>query len=82
MGRIPSSYKQANWRNTTPMEKTNNTIGVSFTMSDGSIMRLCLPVADAKNLSESIHGFLYNHSEISSGIPSVDVSTPLDSENV
>ena len=82
MERIPKSYKQANWRNTTPVEKTNNTIGVSFNMSDGSVMRLCLPVVDAKNLSESIHSFLYNHSEISSGMPSVDVSTPLGSEKV
>lgn len=82
MKAMPDIYKLAEWRNTTPVDKSDGTIGVGFNLSDGSIIRLCLPVMHAKMLHESIHEFLNDHSEISSGIPSVAVSTPLEIKNV
>ena len=83
MGTIPNSYKPAEWRNTTPADENTSKIGVGFNMSDGTVLRLSLSHESVRHLAETLQSHLTRpHSEISSGIPSVEVSKPPRGENV
>ena len=83
MGTIPNSYRPAEWRNTTPADAQTNRIGVGFCLGNGTVLRLTLSQESARHLAETLHSHLTRpHSEISSGMPSVDVSKPPDGENV
>lgn len=79
MGTLPAIYQTAEWRNTTPAEENTQRLGVGFDMPDGSVVRLSLSAQSARHLSESLAEFLQEgglriHSEISDGMPSLDVS--------
>jgi hypothetical protein len=79
--RIPPSFKKAAWRSTSPVDLHYEEIGISLTLEDGWVLRLRLSVADAKRLAESVASYLEDHavrshSEMSSGMPSTDVSIP------
>lgn len=81
MGKIPSSYLSAEWRNTTPVDIETNRIGMGFDLSDGTVVRLSISMESARNMAETLGDYLMRyHSEISAGMPSVEVSIPLDGE--
>ena len=83
MGTIPNSYRPAEWRNTTPPDSNTGRIGVGFDMSDGTVIRLAISQESAKHLAETLNDHLLSsHSEISSGMPSFDVSKPPDGVKV
>lgn len=82
MSNIPNSYQNAEWRNTTPIDKDTQRIGLGFNVSDGSVVRVCISTDNAKHLVESIHEFINFHSLMSSGIPSTPGSIPFDGEKV
>lgn len=69
MRRLPPCYKDATLRNVTP--ETEGFIGLGFDLEDGTTVYLALPISDAEKLCQWIR----SHSEGSSGIPSVDVSS-------
>ena len=55
---IPNSYIPAEWRNTTPVDRTQGMIGVGFNLGDGTIVRLALSGDSARYLSETILDYL------------------------
>lgn len=69
--------KSAKWRGTTASD--GKSIGVSFYVDGGTVMRLRLDLASARSLEETLRHYLgkvtNSHSEKSSGKPSVEVST-------
>lgn len=80
---IPGSYQSAEWRNTTPADGNTHRIGVGFDMCDGTVLRLSLSEESARHLAETLLNHLTrSHSPMSSGMPSVEVSTPFDGVNV
>lgn len=82
-GTIPNSYRPAEWRNTTPVDSNTNRIGVGFDMHDGTVIRLAISDESARHLAETLLNYLTrSHSPMSSGMPSVEVSTPFDGVKV
>ena len=53
---LPGSFVDATWRGTTNTD--GQLIGVSFNLADGAIVRLALPVADARDVAETLLEFL------------------------
>ena len=83
MGSLPSSYIQVVWRNTTPVDAKTDHVGLGFDLDDGSVLRLSLSPETVRHLMETLQPYVHRtQSETSSGIPSLDVSTPFDGENV
>ena len=79
--KIPAVYARMQFRNATPVDVVRGEIGIGFISRDGAIDRVCLSIADAKALAESVTDYLragvgHSHSDTSSGIPKVAVSTP------
>ena len=85
---IPQSYVTATWRNTTPVDREAQAIGVGFTLESGEIVRLRLGLDSARQLAETLSGYLTGYgsygsqSDKSAGIPRVDGSMPDDGKNV
>jgi len=80
---IPNSYQPAEWRNTTPVSEKTGRIGIGFNTDEGRVIRLSLAEASARQLLASLADYLdADHSPKSSGMPSVEVSIPLEGENV
>lgn len=81
VGRTPTSYQPAKWRCTLPADEVEGVMGVAFDLPDGQVLRLALPLDDARNLAESIQDYLMaSQSEMSSGIPIADGSIPPGNE--
>ena len=81
--KIPSSYQQAIWRNTLSKDEATQQIGIGFDVQGGEVIRLALSVDSARDLAETLlQSLRTDHSPISSGMPSNEVSTPFDGENV
>ncbi|MBN2061412.1 MAG: hypothetical protein JW882_13450 [Deltaproteobacteria bacterium] len=55
---IQESYRPATWRNTTPVDKSKNVIGIGFNTRESGIIRLCLDVESARHLIETITKYL------------------------
>ena len=82
---MPRGFKLAALRGVTAVNRlTGKEIGVSFDQPDGETIRLILDVEDARNLAQSLQGYLalYRrsngtncHSDSASGNPSVEVSS-------
>lgn len=86
-GRIPGTYLAASCRNVTPVDITTDEIGIGFVLADGQVLRLRLSACDAAGLATSLTSYLdafeaRSHSVTSSGMPSVEVSTPDEWLNV
>lgn len=78
---LPNSYTPAEWRNTTPVCSDTERIGIGFNLADGSVVRLSISLESASFLTDTLRDYLPTcHSEILSGIPSVAVSMPEQSE--
>jgi hypothetical protein len=83
MGKLPNSFVQADWRNTTPIDSETGRAGVGFNLENGEVLRLSLCPQSVRNLVETLLPYVdRTQSVTSSGIPSIDVSTPLDGEKV
>lgn len=81
--RLPASYRLATWRSTTPVDDQSEQIGITLVNDQGEVVRYRLPLADAVHLTESVSEYraaylARTQSLTSSGIPSVEVSTPLE----
>lgn len=79
---IPSSYVKAECRCTLPVSP-DGFIGIGFNIGN-EVVRIQIPISDALSMAGSLVDFIaqhLRHSEISSGIPSSDVS-PASQENV
>lgn len=79
--RLPPIYKQATWRNVTPVDDGFRELGVGFDLATGETIRMRLSVDHAKHLAGAISGYLVDHdvriqSDKSPGMPSDSVSTP------
>lgn len=78
---VPVIYQPATFRNATPVDPQFAEIGLGFNLCDGSVVRLRMGVTDARAFVQSAWDYLLTYearlqSAASSGIPSVDVSTP------
>lgn len=86
--RIPSSFVSASWRCTLPVDPTTRRLGLAFTLAGGEMVRLAIPVLDARHLSETIADYLdgrigtTSQSPRSSEMPSSPGSIPDDGKNV
>lgn len=85
---IPRSYVTATWRNTTPIDRQAQAIGVGFTLESGEIVRLRLDLDSARHLVETLSGYIADYgsyssqSDRSAGIPRVDGSMPEEGKKV
>lgn len=80
---IPSIYKPASWRCTLPMDKDTGDLAIGFDVG-AEVVRLRISAADALALVETLQPYLdsiTSQSPISSGIPSVDGSTPPEGQS-
>ncbi|MFN4328321.1 MAG: hypothetical protein ACK4FF_05540 [Limnobacter sp.] len=81
--RLPASYKPAEWRCTMPFDAASGRVGIGFNLQEGQTVRLALSVQAIRDVIETLQPYLHLcHSDISSEIPSSDVSCPPLSENV
>lgn len=86
MSHLPILYHAACWRCTTPYDPVADEIGVSFEEKVGGTIRLRLSRQCATHLMETLRECLDHpcdsHSERSSGMPSLDGSTPEEGDQV
>lgn len=78
--RLPPIYREATWRNTTPVDDVHKEIGLSFNCGN-DIVRVRLDMINATHVMETLSNYLADHrarvhSSSSSGMPSCAVSTP------
>ena len=84
---VPGSFTRSKWRGTTACDDSGS-IGISFDLPDGSIVRLALDRKSAINLAGTVKEYIdaykseRSHSFNSSGMPSVEGSTPFAGQNV
>lgn len=84
---LPRSYEEAEWRGTLPVDGAGR-IGLSFNKADGEIVRLSLDLDSARSVLEMFIEYLAeyqerrSHSDTSSGMPSVEGSTPQEGKEV
>jgi len=80
MESTPPCYPAAEWRCTLPYDVATDSIGIGFSMANGSIVRLKIDSANAQKLIDTIQVSLF-HSDKSSGIPSNTV-LPMEGQYV
>jgi hypothetical protein len=75
---LGKSYKNADWGGTTSPDASTGCVGLLFTLEGGETVRLAIPPKSILDLVETLLPHLQRtHSDNSSDIPSVEVSTPL-----
>lgn len=73
----PPDFKRATLRGLLPVHAATDTIGISFDLVDGGIVRLRVPMAHLRRLYANIYdkrGAQAFHPDSASGSPSVDGS--------
>ena len=80
--RIPTSFNNAEWRGTLPLDISTDRIGLSFDLENGETTRLAISSRSARQVINSLSDYLTPQSSISSGNPSSDVSCSPGGENV
>ena len=81
-GSIPISYISVTWRNTTPVEKSSESIGIGFDANDGHVLRLKLDIMSAEHLSQTISEYLEAHRRKISQSPKSPGSIPEEGQKV
>jgi len=78
----PPSYEPMVWSAILPYLSHKDQIALSFRREDGPVVRMVLSGSDARLLAKYLVDYMACHSPSSAGRSSVEVSTPLESENV
>lgn len=63
--RIPTSFNNAEWRGTLPLDIATDRIGLSFDLDDGVTVRLAISSGSARQVINSLSDYLTLQSPIS-----------------